>query len=40
VAGDKQGRDEKAFYKRLITTADRRFAAHLANTSKERKKSP
>jgi hypothetical protein len=40
VAGDKQGRDDKAFYKRLITTADRRFDAHLANTPKERKKSP
>lgn len=40
VAGDKQGRDEKAFYKRLITTADRRFDTHLGNLPKVRKKSP
>ena len=37
VAGDKQGRDEKAFYKRLITTADKRFDAHLRKLSKTRK---
>ena len=31
VAGDKQGRSEKKFYKRLIATADGRFDAHLAD---------
>lgn len=29
VAGDESGRSEKRFYRRLITKADRRFAAHL-----------
>jgi len=29
VAGDKSGRSEKAFYRRLITIADRRFDVHL-----------
>ena len=29
VAGDKSGGGETRFYKRLIQTADRRFAAHL-----------
>ena len=40
VAGSKQGRDEKAFYKRLMTTADKRFDDHLGNLPKARKKSP
>jgi hypothetical protein len=30
VAGDKSGRGEAAFYRRLIAVADRRFDAHLA----------
>lgn len=29
VAGDKCGDNQKRFYKKLITTADKRFAAHL-----------
>ncbi len=29
VAGDKSGRGERAFYRRLIAIADRRFDAHL-----------
>jgi hypothetical protein len=29
VAGDKSGRSERAFYRRLIATADGRFDAHL-----------
>jgi len=29
VTGAKQGKDEQAFYKRLIRKADRRFDAHL-----------
>ena len=29
VAGDKSGVSEKAFYKRLISKADKRFDAHL-----------
>src|SRR6266404_2033684 len=29
VAGDKSGRSERAFYRRLIATADKRFDAHL-----------
>jgi hypothetical protein len=37
VAGDKSGGSEKAFYKRLIATADQRFDAHLV-TLKPRKK--
>lgn len=40
VAGDKQGRDEKAFYKALIKTADRRFDAHLKALSITKKESP
>src|SRR5712691_6386722 len=30
VAGDKSGRGERAFYRRLIAIADSRFDAHLA----------
>lgn len=33
VAGDKQGQDEKLFYKTLIATADRRFARHLRKSA-------
>lgn len=29
VAGDKSGVSEKAFYRQLITKADKRFDAHL-----------
>src|SRR5271154_1603414 len=29
AAGDKSGQSERAFYRRLITIADRRFAAHV-----------
>jgi hypothetical protein len=29
VAGDKSGRSEKAFYRRLIEKADRRYREHL-----------
>ncbi len=29
VAGDKCGENQKRFYKKLITTADRRFTNHL-----------
>jgi hypothetical protein len=36
VAGDKSGRNEKRFYKRLIAKADERFNDHL-ETLKERK---
>ncbi|TMJ21165.1 MAG: addiction module toxin RelE, partial [Alphaproteobacteria bacterium] len=28
VAGDKSGQSERAFYRRLIAVADRRYAAH------------
>ncbi len=30
VAGDKSGRNQTRFYRRLIALADKRFAAHLA----------
>ncbi|MBI3677610.1 MAG: type II toxin-antitoxin system RelE/ParE family toxin [Proteobacteria bacterium] len=30
IAGDKSGQSEKAFYRRLIAVADKRFDAHLA----------
>ena len=30
-AGDKHGRSERQFYRRLIAVADRRFDAHLAS---------
>ena len=30
VAGDKSGRGEKVFYRRLIALADKRFDAHIA----------
>ncbi len=30
VCGDKQGRNEKAFYRKLLRTADQRFDGHLA----------
>lgn len=36
VAGDKSGRSEKVFYRRLIATADKRFDAHLARIKSRR----
>ncbi len=36
VAGDKSGGSEKAFYRRLIATADKRFDAHLVRTKRRR----
>ena len=30
VAGDKKGENERRFYRRLIRTADQRYAAHLS----------
>jgi len=39
VAGDKSGRRERTFYRRLIATADARFEAHLARLRRrERRK--
>jgi hypothetical protein len=31
VGGDKEGEDERAFYKKLIEIADKRFEAHIAS---------
>lgn len=39
VAGDKQGKDEAAFYKTLIKMADKRFEAHLEKLAKAKKES-
>ena len=36
VAGDKSGRGEAAFYRRLIAVADRRFDAHLGRLKARR----
>jgi hypothetical protein len=36
VAGDKSGRSERAFYRRLIATADARFDAHLERMKRRR----
>jgi hypothetical protein len=38
VAGDKSGVSEDRFYRRLITTADERYAAHLRRLAEETKK--
>ncbi|MBF0184520.1 MAG: type II toxin-antitoxin system RelE/ParE family toxin [Magnetococcales bacterium] len=35
VAGNKTGTKQKLFYRKLIETADRRFAEHLAQQGKE-----
>ena len=35
AAGEKSGRSEKMFYRRLITKADRRFDEHLATTERK-----
>ncbi len=37
VAGDKSGRGEKRFYRKLIGKADDRFDAYLARLKKQRK---
>ncbi len=39
VAGDKAGRDQKRFYKRLIGVADERYADHLATLGQAHKES-
>jgi len=39
VAGDKSGKNEKKFYKKLINTADKRYKAHLAESWRRRRKS-
>jgi hypothetical protein len=36
VAGDKSGQSERAFYRRLIAAADRRYSAHLDRTRREK----
>lgn len=36
VAGDKSGRSERTFYRRLIAVADKRFDAHLARLKRRR----
>jgi hypothetical protein len=36
VAGDKSGKSERAFYRRLIATADNRFDAHLERVKRRR----
>lgn len=36
VAGDKRGANERRFYAKLLGTADRRFASHLAALKKRR----
>jgi hypothetical protein len=38
VAGDKSGGSQDRFYRQLIRTADRRFAEHLRNLKKEKKR--
>jgi hypothetical protein len=38
IAGDKAGVNQKRFYKSLISTADRRFDAHLAALSAAKEK--
>jgi hypothetical protein len=38
VAGDKSGKSEKTFYKRLIKKADKRFDDHLEELKSESKR--
>jgi hypothetical protein len=38
VAGDKAGKDQKRFYKKLIKIADERFDQHLNELQKHKKK--
>ncbi|AMN47147.1 toxin-antitoxin system, toxin component, RelE family protein [Steroidobacter denitrificans] len=37
VGGDKSGGSERRFYRRLITTADQRFDAHLARIASSKR---
>src|SRR5215472_2385796 len=37
AAGDKSGKSERAFYRRLIAVADRRLGAHLVGLKQRRK---
>lgn len=37
VAGDKSGKSERAFYRRLIAAADKRFDAHLERLARRRR---
>jgi len=37
VGGDKEDQNEKAFYKKLIQIADRRFTAHIASLKAARR---
>lgn len=39
VAGDKRGQDQRRFYERLISTADRRYDTHLERLRAARKRS-
>jgi hypothetical protein len=36
VAGDKSGQSERAFYRRLIAVADRRYSAHLGRSRRDK----
>jgi hypothetical protein len=36
VAGDKSGQSKRAFYRRLIASADRRYSAHLDRTRRDK----
>lgn len=36
VGGDKRGKNQKQFYKRLIKIADERFLGHLNNLQKDK----
>ena len=38
VGGDKGGKSEKRFYRKLITKADKRFDSHLAEIEAEKKR--
>lgn len=38
VGGDKKGKDQKKFYKKLIKTADDRFSQHLETLKPKEKK--
>jgi hypothetical protein len=35
VGGDKEGANQRRFYKRLLSVADERFAAHVASLKKQ-----
>ena len=40
VGGDKSGADQKRFYKRLISVADKRYSQHLATLNDAKAKEP